>query len=234
MLHIGRWTEGAFVNRDYILENNVIGRYVAGELSEREAEQFEFAFFQDEELAALVEAEQTLQREFGKKPQEESPAAGFEDQTVASRSYRWIGAAAAALVIGALPLLYFYGDRTATHFALSTTAPASTNTVTYLESGERGGAGSTTIAIPSRPDDTVVLSFPIEVDDPLQLSLAYEDDIDPIWTTRWQRNGASPVPLFLSIAATEVYPGNYTLTVRRVDDDTTVAVFRFRATQAVF
>ncbi|MEO0424481.1 MAG: hypothetical protein AAF184_19240 [Pseudomonadota bacterium] len=48
------------MNRDYIIDNDIIGRYVAGTLSQEESEDFELAYFNDEELAAMVLTEQRL------------------------------------------------------------------------------------------------------------------------------------------------------------------------------
>lgn len=220
------------MNRDYILENDIIGRYVAGELSEKEAEQFEFAFFQNEELAALVEAEQTLQREFQARSHGDSSSNGTGDRRMV-RHNRWIAVAAAILVATVLPLFHFFGDRTVEPFTLSAIAPVGVDAMTHFESGERGSAGLTTIAIPDQPDDTIVLSFPIDVDEPLQLSLMYEGDIDPIWTFDWQPINPSTERLFLRIAASELYPGNYVLSVQRVGDDVPLTAFQFRATREV-
>ncbi len=48
------------MDRDYIVEHDIISRYVAGSLPTEEEEAFELAFFNDEELAALVLVEQGL------------------------------------------------------------------------------------------------------------------------------------------------------------------------------
>ena len=212
------------MDKQYILDNNVIGRYVAGELSEPESEKFEFAFFNDEELAALVETEQTLQHEFQNKG--ESAAAAT---TKSSTWARWALVATIAGAFAVLPIFYFMTQGTGPYRL--TASPPGASTPLFELSSERGSAASTAIAIPANSDQRIVFSVPaIDADSaPLALTLSHESGA-VFWTETWIRGTPDGNPLFLAIASSVLIPGSYELVIEQapIGDIGAVNVYRFR------
>lgn len=94
------------MNRQYIEDNDIIGSYLSGALSEDEASRFELAFFADPELARLVEIEQALRARCRDEAVTER-GRGRAADAPAHRAPRWqalaagIGVLALALIPGA-------------------------------------------------------------------------------------------------------------------------------------
>ena len=202
------------MNKDYILENDVIGRYVAGALDDAEAEAFEVAYFNDGELAALVEAEQALQEQFSKAAK---PADGVS----------WAGwSIAAAVALVSVPILYFATRDAVGPYALSSTAPEAPSAV-YELAVDRGSIPSLAIPIPDQPDGRVILAVPVRSGSDEAVRLALRDNVSNIV---WQETHVAAETLYLSVAATELVQGNYELRVESLDDgDSAIEViYRFR------
>lgn len=221
------------MNRDYILETNVIGRYVSGELTELEAEQFELAYFQDEELAALVETEQALQREFGHADHSAVPT----DTTRSGGArvgFRWGWAAAIAGVVALIPLSYFVTQSTdPAPFYLSESRPMDVSRVVYNLERMRGTTPALSVPIPDDPDGNIVLAIPIHANEysELRLSLRYEDEGEPVWLGTWHKTDFAPEYLYLTVSATALYQGDYVLKVEQSMSGTIITdgSYEFRA-----
>ena len=175
------------MNINYIIEHNLVGRYVAGELSDKEAEQFELAYFNDNELASLVETEQALQREFSKLQRPVS-----ESYSPTSKNWQqWSVAAAIAGIFAFVPLLFYFGQISVSPYQLSSDSLSGPELVYELVQ-ERGVITTTTVPIRDDSDDAIVFSVPVfavEYEE-LHLTLVYENE-NRVWEGRWQWNGAN-------------------------------------------
>ena len=202
------------MDKDHILENDVIGRYVAGELDDEEVEAFEFAYFHDDELAALVEAEQALQRQFGRDRK--------ADDTVSWT--RW--SIAAAVILASAPALYFATREATVPYVLSSSVPE-TSTPAFELVSERGAAPSLAIPIPDQPDDRIVLAIPVASSAGADVRLVLRNNVPNVI---WQETHAPAEKLYLSVAAFELVQGEYELTVEMVSGSTVSidGAYRFR------
>lgn len=210
------------MSRDYIDENDIISRYVSGALSESEAESFEDTYFCDRDLAAMVEAEQTLQDAFRAKSPGVSPIGSGRASWRAKGP--WVTAIAAAAATAAVLTSSYFKLQLARAerqqkvllSELATVRAPSLSAIDATLSRMRSGEESipaVRLPIPQTTDGQVLLELPAPAPSftTLQLDLRFADR--SVWRVDWAEQDPPPQRLQLKLPSTFLQPGNYTIRI---------------------
>ena len=212
-----------------IIDKDFVGRYVRNELSELESDAFELAFFNDSQLAALVEAEQALHAHAVETLADETPAIGRVPQRRPLAAIP-IALAATALISAGL---YFFQRLAIDAEPIQLVDTSVPDAVERLRlRTERGQNTANSLAIPPSPSSRVEISVPVPPDlefsdGEVLVTLRYENG-PPIWTETLSDVEGNEQSLFLSISASALQVGVYELSIAQVSKGKTVtAVYLF-------
>ncbi|MEM9387764.1 MAG: hypothetical protein AAGA68_22105 [Pseudomonadota bacterium] len=196
------------MNRDYIIDNDIVGRYVAGTLSEGESEAFELAYFNDEELAAMVLTEQRLR--FALAPHKNGAVTAFPHWS-SRRSLLTRVAAMAAVVLPTAWLL-------STWQSYEGSSPRVFTQVLTLHSVRGVGGGP---SLPASTDSNAMVALHIDasqVPKTARSAVLIPDGLSaqPLASFEQQQIDQSN-GLIIQVPAIQLPPGTYVLELRDSD-----------------
>ena len=221
-----------------------IGRYVRGELSDKEAEEFEELYFQDEQLARLVEAEQILQQApdlIGTKHALDE-SSSFRRRLSVFGERRYAYAASIAVLSIATALAWLAGDNRAlrhenAQLQAVTAKPSISDGMIRLSAmrGARDEEPAFTIALPAAADRFVTLQLSIPEKNiesgPATIQLARLDGGEPVWEKDVDARALASQIVLVNLPGGSVEPGDYVIALRRhggAAEAITIAEYAFR------
>jgi len=222
-----------------------ISRYVRGELSRQEAEEFEELYFQDDELARLVEAEQILQQApdlLGSRPTRNQLGSHSSfAQAFGSRRYAY--AASIMIVAAGAALVWLGGDyRTLRqeHARLRAASPHPTVSDGIVRLSAMRDASDAepafTVELPSGADRLITLMLPVPAADAAVAGGAAvrlsKRGGGVVWEQELDDGVLASQFLLVNLPGGVVEPGDYVIALQRhrgAAEAITVAEYAFRA-----
>src|SRR5262245_22267105 len=221
-----------------------IGRYVRGELSDREAEAFEELYFQDDQLARLVEAEQILQqapdligREHGRH---ESGSHGWIPRALGEPRYAYAaGIALFGILAGMLALgIHNRTLREANVRLLAAARPSVADGFVRLSAvrGVSEEEHAFTVVLPQAADRFVTLLLPVPETGagnagPATVRLSRRDAGESLWERDVDASALAAQLVVVNLPGGTMEPGDYAITLlqqRDAAEPITLAEYAFR------